>query len=220
MEQLEELLTHTRQSHSALQIEHFIVVKGGAFCDYGALRQSLRELRGRVSVVKEGLFKLRELEIDIEELLESSDKRTQVDLDRVRFEQTTLERDVAERAFELSQFYAIAAALKAKIEHEHGELTPELHAKLDAEMWEHRLMFDAAYELRSSSTLSSGLHQLIAALPFDARSRIMGKIMQPQSLIAWVNQHRYELPAALPALSAKEVCNYVAHDDCTRRRVS
>lgn len=224
---------HVRRCHSATQIHHFIVVKGGAFCDYGALRQALRETHTRVGVVRELMLQIAEAELDVEGFESPSDetvsnqwidcivdpRRAAISSTRARTKLAALKDDLTERAYELSHFYAISCALKDKIEGEHGTLTPDLHAKLDAEMWEHRLRLDAGRELKLGGVRSS-TSESISSLGRDARRRIQSELAyHPGSLAVWAGAQDYELPVIEHVLSGEEVCRYVSDADSSRRGI-
>jgi len=232
MERLSELLEHVRRVHSPTQIQHFIVTKGGAFCDYGALRQALREVHGRVGVVREKLFRVYELEIDAAALeqLDEYDKdnncethfdaqRDGVKMARLLCDLEEVRHQLRERAEELAQFYACACALKDKVERDRGKLTPELHDQLDREMWAHRLGLDAASDLRVSGKVSRGVLDCIAALPASLRSNIPGFSGggPAKNLMRWAsNAQRYTLPKLEAVMTAEEIIDYVADTDRAR----
>ena len=238
MERLQELLGHVRRCHSATQIHHFIVVKGGAFCDYGALRQALRETHTRVGVVKELLLQIAEAELDVSDLEEREDaesrlvsierfgaeavydpRRREIELTRARTKLSALQDDLTERAYELSHFYAVACAIKDKVEADRGMLTPELHAKLDSEMWTQRLLLDVAHELRMDGKVHTSTLQLIESLPRQQRQTMLDDISDPMKLMEWASQVDYNIPEIKHVLSGEEVIKYVADADSPRPRL-
>lgn len=214
-------MPHVRRCHSAVQIQHFIVTKGGAFCDYGALRQALREVHGRVSVVREKLFRVRELEIDVAEhecacngLTQDTASKTDFDRDRdhvklarsmSELEETKL--SLMERAEELALFYAIACALKDRIEEGGQTLTPARHAFLDGQMWVHRMRLDIDSDRRTTGKVSRGVMECVAALPPELRKLARQPIMQNWD---------YQLPPIENVMTGQEVIEYVANNSRER----
>lgn len=228
MQRLEELMGHVRRCHSELQIRHFVVVKGGAFCDYGALRQALREVHTRVGIVRELFFRIEEAEIDIAEKRDEIDRmsvrrlstqKANVQLRRLTSQLVDMNRDLGERAYELAHCYAIACALKDKIEGEHGPLTPALHAKLDVQMWEHRLRLDAATEIRMQGRLQPSTVQSIRSLPSATRRSIIAAISDRVSFLEWHDAQSYDLPEIGNVMEGEEVLKYVADTDRSSRRI-
>lgn len=233
MDRLKELMGHVRRCHSATQIHHFIVVKGGAFCDYGALRQALRETHTRVGVVRECLLRIAEAELDSEEAedalpysneieyaIDTDDRercrkhsRAKIATVRAQTRLDDLRDDLRERSYELSHFYAISCALKDEVEKRHGELTPELHASLDMTMWVHRMRMNAAHDLMTHGRVQSSTLQTVQSLPAVFRKQLTHQINDPKGLIEWAGDVEYTLPEIQKVLTEEEVCAYVADAD-------
>ncbi len=223
MERLPELLIHLRRSHSEIQIKHMMVTKGGAFCDYGAFRQSLRELHGRKEVCQALMFEIEGLEVDLEESRYKAEgihpdssthniydkRRAKIDVDRIRIKSDEAERTLAERVYEFSHLYAVACALKDRLE-EGGELTSERHYELEMDMWVHRWKLDAADEIRHEGKVSRQTLRNVNSLPLGPRSYLRMLIMHPQELLSEADQLKYELPPLPPLIDESEVYAYVS----------
>ena len=225
MDRLPELLGHLRRTHSNVQIRHQIVTKGGAFCDYGALRCCLRDLDGKRKVVRDLVFRLREIQLELEEKRLPVDGhiakgRAAIAMDRLNAEFDDLQGLLNERCYELANFYAVAVALKDRIEEEEGPLTLDRHEHLEMDMWEHRYMLDAADDLRQSPLVHPSTMRSIRSLPREVRSRILSKIMRPDVLINWADQLDYQLPDVPLIKSREEVIRHVADADRCRLRAS
>lgn len=217
---------HVRRAHSPVQIESFIVKKGGAMCDYGALRQALRELHTRVGVVRDLYFRIARIEIDIDEV--KAQQEGEIDLppdwnsfDVMRAEVREYElacqlaesqRDLRERTDEMAQFYAIACALKDRIE-ESGELTRERHIGLENGYWIHRLSIQVGLDILEAGRVRRPTLETITALPDPMRQHMMRNVIESGDPAGWVKSMTYSLPPMSRIPSQKEVLDYVLDPD-------
>lgn len=194
-QELQILLTDHQHYHSDFQMDHLITIRAGGGTPYGQYKQALRELFKRYRGLKE-LYSERELLlVDIEEL-ESDDsdgfehRRNQIRLAKKRMELEDLARNIRDTEREFKRFYAQATGLKQQI----GELTEERRAKLDREMWRHKIKAMAAVDFLTTGRLGVNTIEFLHSAPKEMRSSLLSEIKDHRSLIAWFESHAQPLP--------------------------
>jgi hypothetical protein len=168
---LETLFADHQLHHSDLQLDYFITARSGG-TPYGCYKQSLRELWKRFRGLS-GMYAQRALLAEqvahLETLKTKQERKRRRLLAAKRLQMIELAKSIEDTEREFLRFYGQAAALKPVI----GELTPELRAELDRDMWIHQLRCMVALDIISQGRMRRVTAELIQSLPVDARRELL-----------------------------------------------
>lgn len=189
--------------HSSLQIDRFITARAGMTL-WGCYRQALREMFGRLSLLRESWFN-REMElvkidelrskIKTEEAKPGSGQRVFV-LRRWRLMltrqqlrlQAAIHREQDVRR-EFGRFLGQAIALREKFH----PLTPEERERLDLEHWTHALKWQAFIDMTTSPMRSTRpqTFEAIMTMPNDQRVALLQatSVGEFENLSQWALNH-------------------------------
>lgn len=184
IEKLQKLLNDHQLYMSNLQHDAFIVRRAGGVTLYGQYKQSLRELYKRVRGIREIVCDLEIAKLDLAELKETDNRRSQVEAWRKIGQIEEIERNRDETMRELTHFYQISSALKAEI----GELTDEKRDKLEHEMWEKKLLMMAHSDYVSHGRLDSDTLEFALSLDETMREKVLPLMKSPARLEKLVNE--------------------------------
>lgn len=191
------LLSDNMIYHSDFQIDHFITTKAGGTL-YGMYCQSLRELDGRFSALKEMIIdiKIEKAEAgDLEQkavTMQYGFKKEILKLKALKKRMTVegMERALFHKMREFARFYYQAKALKAEI----GELGSTKRARLEHEMWLYKLRLHAYVDTVSMGRVSNGVFENVLSLDAEDRKEIMADIESPGNLVEFFDKNKIELP--------------------------
>lgn len=196
--ELKDLMSDFQTFHSDLQIDAFIMEKGGGTTDYGKYVQALREISSRITNLRERKLDIEKLNVEIEKEIYNSEfnenpfdrklaaieaKRKQGQLDDL-----IMVHDDTER--ELNRFIIHAMELKSRI----GDLDPEKRAILDKEMWLEKIMEYASLDFIVQNKLTRETIEIIRCLPNDLKSIMLECIKEPDKLLNWFQSDKRTLP--------------------------
>ncbi len=174
-DELANLLEDHQPLHSDYQIERAITAREGQ-TEYGCYKQAMRELDKRRRCLLAVLRNAALMHVDVDEKTHALkngvvstfvERRLKIGIAGLRSDIQEAARAFKEIAREADRFAGQVAFLKKKL----GPMTPEKRAKLDAEMWAHKIKAHAALDLMTAGRLSRDTIELIAVAPLDAEWR-------------------------------------------------
>lgn len=193
-ERIASLIADHRPFHDEVQIDAFILRRGGG-TRWGIYLQALREIVTRWEALKDDAIRSDEIQADIREASAAAvaspttpdGRRAAIKVKRGQMELDSLVRASADRSRELDRFVAHAERLRGDI----GELTPQRRMKLDIELWAHRIKARMAVEFMSHGTLSGETIEMIAAVSGTVRDAVAPYIEAEnrEELVRWFLSH-------------------------------
>lgn len=218
---LHALLADHQMYQSDHQMDFFVTIRLGA-TPYGQYKQALREVFKRYRGLKELLPARDLLALDIEELEAKTRRvfqrartrhRRRIELTKLRMGLEDLDRNIHETQRGFDHFQAQASALRAVLVPE-GELTPELRARLDREMWHHKIRAMAAVDLVTTGGLRENTVTFLQASPPEWRKPLLKEVKAEmvashsgeeieKGLVDWFMEYDSPLPA-LPEPASDE----------------
>jgi len=181
MSSINELLSDCHPGHDNVQIGAFMIVRNGGTL-WGCYKQSLLELRSRISALKRAAVTYEEIDTV---LAKEEDpfklKKTSIDAEETEQAIHTLVRESA-------VIYQIADNLKEQLIEKHGELTPDLRKELDEDLWTFKLKCRIACEYKDTNSISENTRSQVKALPSRMRRPIQKAMTDLPLLSQWYDE--------------------------------
>jgi hypothetical protein len=188
---LSDLLSDHQEFHSDLQMDSFITSRNGQTL-YGCFKQSLRELRTRVTGLIQRYAMRDKSLVDIDELAcdcidPFQAKRNAIDrTEKIRFMEMC-EAVIRDNEREFWRFYCQAVANRRGLEAQ-GVTFPlddETRGRLDRQMWEHQLKVMAVVDFMTTDRLQKNTIELLQSVQPEMRKRIWDEFNDRAKLVDW-----------------------------------
>ncbi len=193
---LKELLDDHQTGMSEFQDDFFVTTRAGGTL-YGCYKQALRELYKRFRGLREETCDKAILQIEIEELAESPNKKDAVEHKRKSMQMEEATRSLANTQREFIRFYQQAIYLKKEI----GDLTDERRSILDKEMWVFKIKEMALFDFIGGGQLKENTLSFLHCCPKEMKIKIIKEIQNADKLLEWYeSKEEIIIPKKLPSV--------------------
>jgi len=192
--EISELLKDHHSYMTRFQHDHFVTGKAGT--PYAQYKQSLRELKARITNLREMYADHELLLVDIDQQKhiantsedEFESRRAEIEVKRISIGITDHGNHIKEIEGEALSFYRQATQLKKIV----GELTPEKEDQYTKEMWEYKIKKDAALEIMATGRPSKGTIDMAISLKGELRETLLTAFNNPEQSVLELQQKSEE----------------------------
>ena len=200
---LQTLANLHRSCHTMFQCDAFITSREG-ITTWGMFRQAMRETFSRISACRASMIEIANTELDIEELDDNDDYRTEkrkaihkVDLE---WRLPVMRKKLDDKLGELGRFYAQAVGCYEQLLEENGSLSAEVQHALEQNFWVEKFTLEAALRQATGQPLTSDLYRHV--LHLDDHQQVMRTLLNPSKLLQIAQNYKPRKPplAGIPSI--------------------